>query len=118
MPRHPLLPILRVGFALSLGALLLYRTRRPPPEPLAAPVWASDIQEWPPGLLRAGEKATAPLPGQKRPPCAPRLEREVAGACWIPHAERPPCPDGTYEGQGMCLVPVRAAQRPSTSVRP
>ena len=59
-----------------------------------------------------------PFPGQKRPPCEPRAEREVAGACWEPHLEKPPCPPGYYEGDGMCLKPVLAAKRPRTSIEP
>lgn len=115
MPRHPLLPILRVGAALALGALLLYRRREPPHPslPVEEHAWASDTL----GFGAPAVPVTGPLPGQKRPPCAPRREREVSGGCWIPHAERPPCPEGTFEGQGMCLVPVRA-ERPSTSIAP
>lgn len=117
MLRSPLLPLLPVGLLLVLGALLLFRQRSQPAPPVEG-VWATDINEAPPGTLRLGEKATGPLPGQKRPPCEPRLETEVAGACWIAAKARPPCPSGLYEGGGDCLVPVRAAQRPPTSIAP
>lgn len=80
--------------------------------------WMADVDEWEPGTLSLGGKVTGPLPGQKKPPCEPRLEREVAGACWVPHLERPPCPAGYLEGAGMCLAPVRAAKRQPTSVTP
>lgn len=66
--------------------------------------------------MRLGERATGPLEGQKRPPCAPRREIEVASACWIQTIHTPPCPEGLFEGHGACLVPVRAAQRPATSI--
>lgn len=115
MPR-PLLPILRVGSLLALGALLLYRPRSPapvnPPAPVLDVVWASDVAE---DAGAAARPALGPLQGQKRPPCTPRREREVAGGCWIPHAERPPCPEGTFEGERMCLLPVRM-ERPNTSI--
>lgn len=120
MPQRPLLPLLRLGAALALGLLVLWPKSvaeragsAPGPVPAA---WTTDVNHWGSGELRAGEKATGPLPGQKRPPCVPRVEREEVGACWWPHAERPPCPPGFYEATGMCLAPVRAAQRPSTSL--
>jgi hypothetical protein len=116
VPRHPLLPLLRVGLVLGLGAMLLYRPKRPTvPTPPVDAVWATDVDAVPPGQLRAGEKAR-PLEGQKRPPCNRHSEVEVAGACWIEAAKRPPCPPGLYEGRGMCLVPVFAAARPPTSL--
>lgn len=119
MPRHPLLPLLRAGVVLLVGVALLYRPRRPvPPVPEVPAVWATDGDVWG-GALQLGEKATKALPGQKKPPCAPRREREVAGACWVPHLERPPCPEGTYEGvsrgEALCLLPIRA-ERPATSI--
>lgn len=119
MPRHPLLPILRVGFALSLGALLLYRRREPPhPPPDPGAVWVTDVDGSAPGVLRIGAQATGPLKGQKTPPCNRNVEVEVAGACWVEHTKKPPCPPGLYEGRGMCLLPVQRAERPSTSITP
>lgn len=40
------------------------------------------------------------------------------GACWVPHFERPPCPDGTFEANAMCFSPVQAPKREPTSVLP
>lgn len=99
-------------------ALLFVRPRQPVAPPLPAPdvVWATDIDA--DGGAVPGARATGPLKGQKRPPCAPRREREVVGACWIPHAERPPCPGGTFEGDGLCLVPVLAAPPPPVGIAP
>lgn len=119
MLRPPLLPLLRVGALLLLGAFLLHRPRAAAPLASAEDVvWATDVREWGPGELRIGGKVTGPLPDQKRPPCEPRAERELVGACWEPHLERPPCPAGYLEGAGMCLKPVRAAQRLPTSIVP
>lgn len=64
----------------------------------------------------ARELPSKPFPEQKRPPCTPRAERELAGGCWSPHLEKPPCPVGFFEAHGMCLTPVRVADRPPTSV--
>lgn len=109
--------VLRAGAALALGGVLLYSPRRPhhfrPPVPA---VWATDIDPASPAWLQVGLKATGPLPGQKRPPCTPRREREALGACWIATEHQPPCPDGVYEVAGRCVVPVQAAQRPPTSL--
>jgi hypothetical protein len=98
--------------------VLLYCPRPKAPKPVVDVFWAVDINEPGLGPLRLGEKVTGPLPGQKTPPCEPRLEREVAGACWIPHLERPPCPPGYLEGAGMCLAPVRMAKRLPTTLGP
>jgi len=116
--RSPLLPLLRVGAVLSVSVVLLYCQRRRPPESTADIFWAVDINETGSGFLRVGEKVVGPLPGQKKPPCVPRVERELVGACWQPHLERPPCPPGFFDGDGMCLQPVLASKRPSTSIQP
>jgi hypothetical protein len=127
MPRPPLppaFPVLRAGA--SLGALALLagavafpsrlgisqRATAPKPVPAA---FVSDIVWMPPGLLTADAKK---LPGQKTPPCYPRLQVEYDGACWVPHASKPPCPDGAFEGDGKCLVPVAPAPKPNTSMVP
>lgn len=111
------MPLLRSGLFVALSMALLCRpesvARHEEPQDV---IWATDVDEWAPGALRIGGKALAPLPGQKRPPCEPRAEREVSGACWEPHLERPPCPPGYFEGEGMCLKPVLAAKRPATSL--
>jgi hypothetical protein len=123
MPRPPLFPLLRLGTVIIFGLCLFFTPGRPAPPthlyapPIHAPVWATDMLDtgrpW-----RIGEHATGPLEGQKRPPCTPRREKEYKGGCWIPHAEKPPCPEGVFEGDGVCLVPVKAAQRPPSALEP
>ena len=117
---RPIFPWFRVvSVAMAGGALVLYLRRPTPPSPPDAvevpPVWATDVEAEGTAPLRIGEKAR-PFEGQKKPPCAKRLEVEHAGACWIPHEARPPCPAGSFEGAGRCLVPVKSAQRPPTSL--
>lgn len=113
MPRRPLLPLLRVGVFLAAGLVLFWPKRVRQQAPVPA-VWATDVDAYGAGVLQLGEKAT-PLPGQKRPPCNRDIEVEVAGACWVQHTRKPPCPAGLYEGVGVCLLPVKA-ERPATSV--
>jgi len=43
-----------------------------------------------------------PYPGQKRPPCKPRVEVEINGGCWVPHKENAPCPEDLFEHRGEC----------------
>ncbi|HEX5752233.1 MAG TPA: hypothetical protein VFZ09_38830 [Archangium sp.] len=45
-----------------------------------------------------------PYKGQKRPPCTPRIEVEIMGACWVPHDLKAPCPEELYEYQGKCYM--------------
>jgi hypothetical protein len=45
-----------------------------------------------------------PFPGQKRPPCKPRVEMELNGGCWVPHKEKAPCPEDLFEYQGECYM--------------
>ncbi len=45
-----------------------------------------------------------PYKGQRRPPCKPRIEVEIMGACWIPHEVKAPCPEELYEYQGKCYM--------------
>ncbi|REG31760.1 hypothetical protein ATI61_10584 [Archangium gephyra] len=45
-----------------------------------------------------------PYKGQRRPPCKPRIEVEIMGACWIPHELKAPCPEELYEYQGKCYT--------------
>ncbi|MFY0529030.1 hypothetical protein ACN28I_39680 [Archangium gephyra] len=45
-----------------------------------------------------------PYKGQKRPPCTPRIEVEIMGACWVPHELKAPCPEELYEYQGKCYT--------------
>ncbi|WP_309895246.1 hypothetical protein [Archangium sp.] len=59
-----------------------------------------------------------PYKGQRRPPCKPRVEVEIMGACWIPHELKAPCPEDLYEYQGKCYT--TSMQPPATpqSVQP
>ena len=113
--------LLRRALVAGVGCAFLYVARAPIPPRLpitgSPPVWATDVMEHNAGPLPIGE-AAKPFKGQKEPPCARGLEVEFAKACWIPHESRPPCPYGAFEGAGRCLVPVKAASRPPTSLRP
>lgn len=53
-----------------------------------------------------------PYKGQKRPPCNPRVEVEIMGACWVPHELKAPCPEELYEYKGRCFTTSMAP--PST----
>lgn len=117
VPRHPLLPLLRIGAALGLGGALLYSPRRVVHfRPLEPAVWATDVAPSAPEWLQVGLRASGPLPGQKHPPCTPVRERELVGACWIGTEHTPPCPEAIHEVAGRCVVPVQAAKRPDTSI--
>jgi hypothetical protein len=59
-----------------------------------------------------------PYKGQKRPPCTPRLEVEIMGACWIPHALKAPCPEELYEYQGQCYLTSMLPPRTPQSLEP
>jgi hypothetical protein len=117
--RHPLLyPVLAFGAALALGALLRSRPKEAPPAVNTEMdvVWATDVDPLGPGLTLAGPVTTGPLPGQKRPPCTPVRERDLAGGCWIGTEHKPPCPEAVYEVSGRCVLPVQAAKRTDTSI--
>ncbi|SEK46076.1 Serine/threonine protein kinase [Stigmatella aurantiaca] len=55
------------------------------------------------------------LKGQKRPPCRPRGEVEINGACWVRLDLELPCREAGYEYKGKCYVPLIAEERPDTS---
>jgi hypothetical protein len=57
-----------------------------------------------------------PFKGQKRPPCTPRVEVELIGACWGPHKLTAPCPDELFEHQGECYAPIFSAKPPPQSL--
>jgi hypothetical protein len=57
-----------------------------------------------------------PYKGQKRPPCTPRVEVEIMGACWVPHELKAPCPEELYEYQGKCYTTSMLPQRPPQSI--
>jgi hypothetical protein len=120
MSARPLYPVLRAGAVVVFGAALLYpsTSRRSPPPPaveVEPSAWV-DVSALEPGTVAF--PVTKALAGQKKPPCEPRLEKEILGACWAPHAEKPPCPRGSGEYSGACYLAVRAPERPPTSVDP
>jgi hypothetical protein len=55
-------------------------------------------------LALARPMPSKPYPGQKRPPCKPRLELELNGGCWVPHEEKAPCLEELFEHQGKCYM--------------
>ncbi|QRN99348.1 hypothetical protein JRI60_10135 [Archangium violaceum] len=65
---------------------------------------------WLPEAADGGVPAVAhpfprkPYKGQRRPPCKPRVEVEIMGACWIPHKLKAPCPEELYEYKGECYT--------------
>lgn len=125
MPDRSLYPVLRSGASVVFVAMLAVATNSdddPPADSAALPDEAWTDTRWVDGF-HEGAKMTGPRgPQQKRPPCLPRTERELMGVCWAPHIERPPCPDGTFEGTGSgagsCFMPVLAAGRPRNTLDP
>jgi hypothetical protein len=57
-----------------------------------------------------------PYKGQRRPPCAPRIEVEIMGACWVPHKLTAPCPEELYEYKGECYTASMRSQSPPQSL--
>lgn len=60
-----------------------------------------------PTLLSLGRPMPSkPFPGQRRPPCALRVEREIIGACWIGPIkdQEPPCGERMFDYQGECFL--------------
>jgi hypothetical protein len=55
-----------------------------------------------------------PLPGQRKPPCIPRMETTIQGACWKPLRFDAPCGDD-YEWEGRCYTPSLNSPRQPTS---
>lgn len=108
---YMVLPLLRIARP---------RQAEPPPEPATHVLDATGPSTWvidiaPGSNVVAGPLPSKPFKGQKRKPCTPRKEVEAIGACWIPHAMKPPCGD-LYEHEGQCLVPVLAVAPPPTSI--
>jgi hypothetical protein len=77
---------------------------------------------WLPEAADGGVPAVAhpfppkPYKGQRRPPCKPRVEVEIMGACWIPHELKAPCPEDLYEYQGKCYTTSMQTPRTPQSV--
>jgi serine/threonine protein kinase len=59
-----------------------------------------------------------PFPGQKKPPCSPRFEREVLGVCWSILKGTPPCELDAFDREGECLRAVIVQPRPPASEDP
>ncbi|HYH96135.1 serine/threonine-protein kinase, partial [Hyalangium sp.] len=59
-------------------------------------------------------------PGQKKPPCDPRTQRVILGACWIgPISDaKPPCGNEAFDGEDGCYVPLFTSPRTPTSAQP
>lgn len=69
------------------------------------------------GLGRPMPKS--PLEGQRRPPCMPRIETAIQGACWVRvGTEKPPCGPNAFDHEGACYIPSFTTSRPSTSDKP
>jgi serine/threonine protein kinase len=61
-----------------------------------------------------------PFPGQLRPPCDPKMERVINGACWVGPigAEKPPCGPKAFDYEERCYMPSFNAPRLPTSGEP
>ncbi len=59
-----------------------------------------------------------PLPGQRQPPCTPRTEIVLRGACWVEIVVKPPCGNTAYEWEGKCYFPAFISGRQPTSNPP
>lgn len=116
LARVYLLPFVVALLLLLLGGVgyLVVAGKREPVQvgPEVPGVWATDIQHSGPGAAQLGAKVPwKPFEGQRKPPCEPRLQREVNGGCWVATEHKPPCPEGTYEHAARyCLLPVLAAR--------
>jgi hypothetical protein len=53
-----------------------------------------------------------PFPGQKKPPCEPRMQRAILGECWVRvGTEKPPCGPTAYDYEEGCYMPVYESPR-------
>jgi eukaryotic-like serine/threonine-protein kinase len=59
-----------------------------------------------------------PFPGQRQPPCKPRIEAVLRGACWVELGAKPPCSNDAYEWEGKCYIPSLPPARQPTSKPP
>jgi hypothetical protein len=58
------------------------------------------------------------FPGQRQPPCVPRIETALRGGCWVEAAAKPPCSNVAYEWEGKCYTPSIPQTRQPTSKPP
>jgi hypothetical protein len=59
-----------------------------------------------------------PFPGQRQPPCIPRIEAALRGVCWVVLDTKPPCGNNAYEWEGKCYIPSINLPRQPTSNPP
>jgi hypothetical protein len=59
-----------------------------------------------------------PFPGQRQPPCIPRIETVLRGVCWVVLEAKPPCGNNAYEWEGKCYIPSINPTRQPTSNPP
>jgi hypothetical protein len=59
-----------------------------------------------------------PFPGQRQPPCIPRIEAVIRGVCWVELGATPPCGNNAYEWEGKCYIPSISPPRQPTSNLP
>ncbi|MDY7231926.1 serine/threonine protein kinase [Hyalangium rubrum] len=61
---------------------------------------------------------TKPFPGQRKPPCRPRSEVEIHGACWVRLDIKPPCGNEGFEWGTLCVVAAFDGPKSNTSEHP
>jgi hypothetical protein len=60
-----------------------------------------------------------PFPGQRQPPCTPRVETVLRGACWVGVIDmKPPCGNNAFDWEGKCYIPALNPARQPTSNTP
>jgi hypothetical protein len=59
-----------------------------------------------------------PFPGQRQPPCTPRVEAVLRGACWVVLETKPPCGNNAFDWEGKCYLPALNPARQPTSNTP
>jgi serine/threonine protein kinase len=67
-------------------------------------------------LARIGREIPhEPMKGQRKPPCIPRREKEIRGACWVRIGDmEAPC-GNDFEWEGRCYIPSLITARQPTS---
>lgn len=125
MPKHPLLPLLRLGGVLALGVFLLWpRAVRRGFHPSVAGGFIVDVRadSAPPppgGHIVPG----TPFPGQVVPDargrCTDPDDVVLSGGCWAKMAKQPHPTTGCgryYRSGDACYAPVMKAPRMPTSI--
>jgi len=75
--------------------------------PTGSSLWETEADGGPSVIARPFPQK--PYKGQRRPPCKPRVEVELIGACWVPHKLTAPCPEDLYEYKGECFTASMAS---------